>query len=183
VTAVLPLRNCAECGVCYQPHHPDSLYCTPVCTTTARNMRRAARKREATASRGGAHVCGDCGATFASGNALGGHRTRTHVKPVASTRVRLARVDHNSHPCSDCGQPCSSASQLDAHRGRHHRAVGTIPTTVRVLKSLTFTCPDCGREYDDSNRLAHHRRELHDPPHRAAHEVAVALPMFGTRIA
>jgi len=183
VTATLLLRNCNECGNVYQPNRAESLYCAAACATVAANARRAERRRVGRARPGGTHGCPACPATFATGNALGGHRTTVHVQPRPSTRARLARVDHNSHPCGDCGQPCSSKSQLDAHRGRHHRAVGTIPTTVRVLASLTFACEDCGREYDDSNRLAHHRRELHDPPHRAAHEVAVALPMFGTRIA
>jgi len=72
---------------------------------------------------------------------------------------------------------------LDAHRGRHHRAKGTIPPTVRVLASMTFTCEHCGAEYQDSNRLAHHRRELHDPPHRPAHEVAVTRPLLAWAIA
>jgi len=72
---------------------------------------------------------------------------------------------------------------LDAHRGRHHRAKGTIPQTVRVLASLTFVCVHCGREYDDSNRLAHHVRELHDPPLRAAHEVVVEHRLLAWGIA
>ena len=74
------------------------------------------------------------------------------------------------HACADCPATFPTGNALGGHR-------------VRILASLTFTCGDCGRVYDDSNRLAHHVRELHDPPLRAAHEVVVAPRLLAWAIA
>lgn len=58
-----------------------------------------------------------------------------------------------------------------------------MPTTLVVHQSMTFSCPDCPRTYDDSGRLDHHRRTLHDPPPWEPHAVTGAVSIYGARLA
>lgn len=172
----LALRNCPVCGACFQPTMPTAIYCNRKCRVANEEARRKARAAVERAARPPqVHACDVCGKTFTNRRSLGGHKVLAH-RP----RTRPAPEVVRCH----CGHAAATTADLNRHRRSYHQA-DPMPVTVKVLASLTFTCPveGCGRTYDDSNRLAHHKRVIHDPPAHVPQEVVVHGPITARRVA
>lgn len=118
---------------------------------------------------------------------------------TAATNAKTTAKTAGAFPCKEPGCKQSFPTAAGSHtRDRRTGATkaklnGTtvdrpatpIPVVTTVLGGMEFTCPhdDCGRVYDDENRLIHHRRVIHDLDRvEPIHEVIVSTPAMAVRV-
>lgn len=65
------------------------------------------------------------------------------------------------HQCDICKQTFELRSQLGGHRGSHTRR-GEAPKSTKYAP-MNGKCPDCGKKFETSQKLAGHRRLMHTP--------------------